>query len=307
MTPEEQAAADAKAAEEAAAAEATAAAEAEAAAKEEEARKAAAAADPDKTPLVMPRKAFNARLESERKRGATEAQAALDKDAQELGYKDHASMLQHLKAAKKQGGGKSAEDAAAEEEKRQEAAKRAEEERKRAAAAGGSKQDWKLRKQLEEEKKIRQRKERELRVEKERNEALVARHTLELRFVQAGVRKPKYVMSLLEEHMANMTPEQAEQFDDTKWLEELKKEEPMVFGEKSVTALDTTGAGGGTGAGEPPPKPKVGADGKPLYKDMLEVDPRTGKFKMSAREVDQEVRKIVSDAAKNPQTPVLEP
>ena len=302
-TPEEQAALDAKAAEEAAAA----AAADEAAAKEEEARKAAAAADPDKTPLVMPRKAFNARLESERKRGATEAQAALDKDAQELGYKDHASMLQMLKAAKK-GGGRGAEDAAAEEEKRQEAAKREEEERKRAAAAGGgSKQDYKLRKQLDEEKKIRQRKERELRVEKEKNEALIARHTLELRFVQAGVRKPKYVMSLLEEHMASMTPEQAEAFDDTKWLETLRKDEPMVFGDKTVPALDTTGdAGGGTGAGENPAKQKMGADGKPIYRDMLEVDPKTGKFKMSAREVDQEVRKIVQDAAKNPQTPVLE-
>ena len=277
MTPEEQAAADA-----AAAAAAAAGTPPAGDAPPPAGTPPAAAADTSKTPLVIPRETFNNRLAAERARGAKDAQAKLDGEAQELGYRDHAAMMSFLKTGK---GGKN--------EPPVEEGKPAP---KVAPVAAASPKDRKWRDKAEEERKARGIAERKAREADERNQALVARHGFELRFAKAGVNDTDYAISLLEREMATMTDAQVDAFDETAWLDSLKKNKKSLFDEPRRQAIDTTGATDGKPPPAGAPPPTKDKDGNPLYRDTLEVDPKSGRFKMSQLEVDAELRKIMHDA-----------
>ena len=281
-----------KAAADAAAKAAADAAAAEAATKAAEAAAAAGgegdpSPDTSKTPLMIPPAAMKKLKEAERLRGQREYQAKLDEDAEELGFKDHADMLDSLRKNQRQPAPKPKPEA--------------EEAKPAPQAARG---DNKLARRLEEEKRARQKAERSVREAQERNKALEARYALERKFTKAGITDTDYAVNLLEREMATMTPEAAEAFNADEWVGSIKKSKPFLFGEARVVPIDTTGgkqnaetdAGGGTTP--PPPAIKRDKDGNVLYPDALAIDPKTGKYVMSAREADDLLRKIVQGAGK---------
>jgi hypothetical protein len=245
------------------------------------------APDLTKAGHYIPNGAMKALKEAERRRGRDEFVADLNKKAQAKGYKTYEEWLEKAPAAATKAG-------------------------KDVAASGAdsapptpevplTRKDRVLARQVEEERKMRQKAERRAREFEAQIAAREARAQIERVFVNGGVRDLDYAVSLLERETAGMTPEQAEVFDENAWLSKLRIDRPYLFGER-IAAVDTTGGQESTPAGRAgtasalPPDQQPGAGKDPAAKNALSVDPKTGKYMMSEREKHAALQEILRSA-----------
>jgi hypothetical protein len=244
------------------------------------------APDLTKAGHYIPNGAMKALKEAERRRGRDEFVSELNKKAQAKGYKTYEEWLEKAPAAAKKAGADAATEPAT-------------------PATDPTKpltrKDRELSRQVEEERKMRQKAERRAREFEAQIAAREARAQIERVFVNGGVRDLDYAVSLLERETAGMTPEQAEAFDENAWLAKLRIDRPYLFGER-IAAVDTTGGQESTPAGRAgtasalPPDQQPGAGKDPAARNALTVDPKTGKYMMSEREKHAALQEILRSA-----------
>lgn len=92
---------------------------------------------------------------------------------------------------------------------------------------------------------------------KEEAEALRAEMYLRTMAAQKGVQDIDYAITLFSRRVENLTPEEAEKFDESAFFEELRKSKPLLFGETVVAA--NTGTSPGQTPGSPPKPAAVAA------------------------------------------------
>lgn len=105
---------------------------------------------------------------------------------------------------------------------------------------------------------------------KEEAEALRAEMYLRTMAAQKGVQDIDYAITLFSRAVENLSPEDAEKFDEAAFFDQLKASKPLLFGETVVPASTGTSPGSTTAA---PPKAadvtrSVATGGKPDVKKM---------------------------------------
>jgi hypothetical protein len=219
----------------------------------------------------------------ERRKGAAALQAQLDKDAQDLGYANHAAMIQHLKSqranprasGRPQGqpgsGGtqptpsheppapipqaKNPQDRKTMQRLEQERAKKA---READEAVKQAKHERRLRRQAEE-----------------RANAIEADAILDRIAAQCGIQKINQAKLLYREHCAGKTTEELAKMDEAAFFSGLRKTDPYLFGEVTVPA--TTGTTGPVPGSHAAPRPgataaAAGAAGKVDVREMTKPE-----------------------------------
>jgi hypothetical protein len=172
--------------------------------------------------------ALKERLDAAKDKGGKALRAELDKQAQELGYKDHASLVADA-VERKKNPTPPATQAKPGEGKGY--VRKLEQERDGLKAKFD--QEFALRKKFEREN-------RELR---RRLDATEARTELEKAALSAGIagKDVSYAVNLLTQAQEGKTEDELKGFDESKFFQELRAERPYLFGE--VTRPATTGTG----------------------------------------------------------------
>ena len=180
--------------------------------------------------LILPREAFNARLRAASAKGKREALEDLETKAKSHGFSSFEDMLTVIAKAK---------DKPAET-------------KQEVAPPSADKLERKNVKEIERERhaRVQERKGR-LRAERDRTslererESLQAEMVVREAAIMAGIRDKRavnYSMTLLREELENKTVEELKDFDEAKFFESLREQQPYLFSETVRPA--TTGTGG---------------------------------------------------------------
>lgn len=194
--------------------------------------------------VILPSRAFKARLEQARKSGQAEATASLDKIAQAKGFASHAAMMAHLDTilAAPRTPAPKPQAAAAGPTTPAKPTPPANRNDSRAMARYQQELDrWKrdnekLSKQLADEQKRRRNAERKA-------DAQEAKANLERIANRQGIQDTEYAIHLFNQHHAGMSVEDLEKVDELQFFQGLRAKHGYLFGERVVPA--TTGTAGG--------------------------------------------------------------
>jgi hypothetical protein len=231
---------------------------------------------------MIPATAFRERLQGAKDSGRKEYQAQLDKDAQALGYANHAAMMEILR----NGGGQPRQQAQARPMNRPPVADSS----RRETVPDGNpiippknskdrkaweKQQARIR-ELERQnrqKDIDRAAETARRKKAERRaQAAEARANLERIAAGCGIKKIGQAIYLFEEAHRGKSVEELGQVDEAKFFEGLRQTDSYLFGETFVPA--TTGTGGAVPGAHVPPRPSATsvAAGEASQVDVMKMD-----------------------------------
>ena len=211
--------------------------------------------------IMVPTRAMKAIKEEERKKGAASVTATLDKEAQNLGYANHAAMMEHLRAqrasaqAPKPKGNNGAQATPQASETPPAPPKnrndhQAMQQYDRDRARWQRENEQKDRRFAESEKRRR-------RAERERD-AIEANAKLERIASGCGIKDTSYAIHLLTQHCQGKTLEELGKFDEKAFFDGLRPAHPYLWGEVVVPA--TTGTSGVVpGSHVPSPASQAGA------------------------------------------------
>lgn len=173
--------------------------------------------------------AFKKLKDAERAKGARELREQLDRDAAELGYANHESMVRLLKTGARPAPPPDPADDPPEPPK--------------PVARAQAKALEDAQRQLAEERRARQLAERKRKQIEDEAEARKGRHQLEKTAIRKGVQDVDFAVHLLEQHVAGLPDAEAEKFDEDAFFTKLKEDRPYLFGVTTVAA--NTGTAGG--------------------------------------------------------------
>jgi len=186
-------------------------------------------------------KALNERLaraqDVARREAEAEQKQELDKQAQAMGYPNHAAMVDDLKRLK------TAPKPEPKPDPNQDP-QLGREERKSLVKAQA--RILELEGLLTAEQDARRRAERDLKAIKQRSDASDARHALEKSAMRAGIVEVDYAVELLVKAQNGKSQPELDNFDDSKFFEDLRKDKPFLF------AVEERPAKTGAGSGNPP-------------------------------------------------------
>ncbi len=112
-----------------------------------------------------------------------------------------------------------------------------------------------------------------------------ARSNLEKAAITAGAKDVDYVVSKMIKTLEGKSAEEVKAFDEGKFFEELKTEQPYLFGETVRPATTGTGASGAAAGGGKPAAGATGGDGGGSGKGPADVK------KMNPKEFEEHLRK----------------
>jgi hypothetical protein len=200
--------------------------------------------------LQIPSDAMKRIKAEERKKGERAARQALDAEARELGYRDHASLVEAARRAK--------------QPKPAPAQPRAEQPAANAGEGGGSprhsdKHVTRLEKdlaRLQEEKRrlnqARNREEKARRATQRQLDAAEAEGELRLAAYKCGIQDVDYAIHLLKQKVRGKSVEELSTFDESKFFgEELRRSHPLLF-QAVERPADTAPADGEAPPAKPP-------------------------------------------------------
>jgi len=218
--------------------------------------------------LILPREAFNARLRAASAKGKREALEDLETRVKASGFSSFEDMLSSIARNK---------------EKPVEVAPEV-------PTPGADRADRKNAKEIERERhaRVQERKGR-LRAERDRTslererESLQAEMVVREAAIMAGIRDKRsvnYAMTLLRDELENKTVEELKDFDESKFFENLREQQPYLFNETVRPA--TTGTGG-----QEPSSPRPGTVNK-----ATAANGQTDVKKMNRQEFDTHLQKM---------------
>jgi hypothetical protein len=174
----------------------------------------------------------------EREKGKRAALSALDNEAKELGYANHADMIQKLKAKKARGATPPATTREPEDTDNDTPTTQGSRRSTRA-----EREIARLQEQRRAANRARAASDRKARELERQREADRAEHELKIVAVQAGVKDVDYALSLLQRELANKTDAQLKEFDEEAFFKtELRKKRPYLYEttEEPVTTSPST-------------------------------------------------------------------
>lgn len=194
--------------------------------------------------VVLPREAFNSRLQAAIERGKRAALSEMEEQAKAQGFTSLQDMFATIAALKK---GRAGADGRGEEGSRegdQPATREAEREQQRARPRS----EARALRELERERNARE-SERRQRLSEERRrkdlerrlEAEQGERALREQAIMAGVKDIDYAVTLLRRSIDGKTEEELKGFDEGKFFSDLREKHPYLFGE--VVRPATTGTG----------------------------------------------------------------
>lgn len=198
--------------------------------------------------IMIPARAMTNLKQDERRKGAAEALAELDKQAQAKGFANLAAMMQRLDAVlaapPKPAQAPPNRPASGAPPKPQQPANKNDHkamQRSQADIDHWKRENEKNARALADEQRRRRTAERS-------RDAIEAKANLERIATRVGIRDTEYAIHLFNQHHQGMSVEQLEKVDESKFFAGLKKDHGYLFGETVVPA--TTGTAGGTPGAE---------------------------------------------------------
>lgn len=264
--------------------------------------------------VLLTSKALKERLERSTETGRKAALADMDKQAQELGFTNHAAMVEHYKVLKAKGNDGSAGnkndrgngDGNSNSNRNGQGQNNRNgngQSGKNGQGDGGdeklSREDRKVIARLTRERdtlqaqltdangklKASDRKGRDLQRRIDANEA---RGNLEKAAIVAGAKDVDYVVAKMIKALEGKTSEEVRAFDEAKFFETLKTEQPYLFGEVTRPATTGTGASGAEAGGG---KPAGGNGGAAGAGGKANADGTVDVRKLNPKEFEEHLRK----------------
>jgi hypothetical protein len=218
--------------------------------------------------VVLPREAFNSRLSAATERGKRAAMSDYEDQAKQHGFASMQDMFATV--ASMRNGAPSGKNGQQRQQKpnrpdhRAGASQQPQEGEQRHNGNHNQHRSWKEQRryeaQVEKERKAREA-ERRSRIHEERRrkdaerraEALEAEMSIRVEAAKRGVKDVDYAVELLRRSIEGKTAEELHGFEEGKFFEDLRAEQPYLFGARDVPA--TTGTGE---RGDAPQAPKPG-------------------------------------------------
>jgi len=187
----------------------------------------------------------------EREKGRKSALKAANRQAQELGYRDHAHMVQSLQAAKAGKTGTTPTTSAPATEPPVEPALSATDSRDVKKLA---RENARLAEQHKRVNQARAKAEKEARLLQKKLDAQEAENELRIAATRAGVHDIPYAIHLLRQKLSKATPKELESFnEDAFFSTDLRNSHPYLYGVQTVPANTGPTDAGGKGGTLPAP------------------------------------------------------
>lgn len=209
--------------------------------------------------VVLPREAFNARLNAATDRGKRAAISEMESQAQASGFSSMQDMFATIAALK--AGNKANSSAArqmpkddsqdAPESRTNSSTRTAQPTPSNKEQARWAREAERARKSAETERRGRISAERGRKAAEQSRQAIQAEMAIREAAILAGAKDVDYAVTLLRRNIEDKTEEELSSFDEAKFFEEMREKQPYLFGE--VVRPVTTGTGG-----KEPPAPRPG-------------------------------------------------
>jgi hypothetical protein len=208
--------------------------------------------------VVLPRDAFNARLNAATDRGKRAAISEMESQAQANGFSSMQDMFATIAALKSGNKANSSAQRNSPKETDQDAPESRTNSSTRAAAPASTKEQarWareaeRARKEAETERRGRISAERGRKAAEQSRQAIQAEMAIREAAILAGAKDVDYAVTLLRRSIEDKTEAELASFDEAKFFDEMREKQPYLFGE--VVRPVTTGTGG-----KEPPAPRPG-------------------------------------------------